>query len=65
VEVFAEAYKSKKTDLDHVLKMIRSDQVIVTGMCCMEAQSFLSELHTIADRVRNVQVYTCLNMKEY
>lgn len=63
--VFTEAYQSKKTDLDHVLKMIQSNEVIVTGMCCMEAQSFLSELHTISDRVKNVQVYTCLNMKEY
>jgi acyl-CoA hydrolase len=63
--VFQEAYVSKKTTLDNVLNLVRSDQVIVTGMCCMEAQDFLSQLHTISHRVRNVQVYTCLNMKEY
>jgi acyl-CoA hydrolase len=62
---FYKDYAAKKTDHHHVLSQIKSNDVIVCGMAATEPQQLLTDLHTIADRVKNVEVYTCLNMKGY
>ena len=62
---FFKDYESKKTDHQEILAHIKSNQVIVCGMAAMEPQQFLTDLHTIANKVKNVEVYTCLNMKAY
>ena len=62
---FYKDYESKKTDHQEVLAHIKSNDVIVCGMAAMEPQQFLTDLHTIADKVKSVEVYTCLNMKAY
>lgn len=62
---FIKQYDAKKTDVEHVLSSIKSNEIIVSGMACMEPQLFLSRLHEISEKVSNVEVYTCLNMKNY
>ena len=44
------------------LSLIKDGDNIVTGMAAMEAKAILGELHTIADKVKNVMVTTCLSM---
>ena len=55
-------YHHKIASLEDVLAKIKSDDVIVSGLASAEPRLFLSQLHTIADRVRNVTVTTCLPM---
>ncbi len=62
---FYKDYESKKMDHMDVLQTIKSDDVIVCGMAVMEPQQFLTDLDKIANKVKNVEVYTCLNMKAY
>ncbi len=62
---FFNDYNKKKTTHTDVLNSVKSSDVIVCGMAGMEPQTFLTDLHTIANRVRNVEIYTCLNMKTY
>ena len=62
---FYKDYESKRTSCEQVLSHIKTDDVIVCGMAAMEPQCFLTDLHTIAHRVKNVGVYTCLNMNPY
>jgi len=62
---FNDLYNAKKTKVENVLSLIKSNEIIISGMACMEPQVFLSRLHEISGSVRNVEVYTCLNMKNY
>lgn len=55
-------YRSKIATVADVLAKIKSDDVIISGLASAEPRLFLSQLHTIADRVRNVTVTTCLPM---
>lgn len=47
------------------LDMVQSGDYIITGLGAAEARAFLSELHTIADRVKDVMVTNCLPMGAY
>lgn len=53
-------YRTKLIDIDQALALVKSGDVIVTGLGAAEAGLFMSQLHTIADRVRNVTVTNCL-----
>ncbi|MBP8640303.1 MAG: acetyl-CoA hydrolase/transferase family protein [Oscillospiraceae bacterium] len=53
-------YRTKLVDIDQALALVKSGDVIVTGLGAAEAGLFMSRLHTIADRVRNVTVTNCL-----
>lgn len=55
-------FKNKIITIEQALDMIKSNDVIVTGLGSAEAQATLSQLHTIADRVSNVTTTTCLPM---
>ena len=55
-------YSNKLISVNDALKMIKSGDVIVTGLGASEARETLSQLHTIADQVENVKVTTCLPM---
>ncbi len=57
-------YKEKIISVKEALEKIKSNDVIVSGMAASEAREILSQLHTIADRVENVTVTTCLPMKD-
>lgn len=58
-------YKSKIITVEEALKLVKSNDHIVTGLGCSEAKAFLKQLHTIADRVENVTVNNCLPMDNY
>jgi len=55
-------YKDKLISVQQALAMIKSNDVIVTGLGAAEAKATLSQLHTIADIVKNVKTTTCLPM---
>lgn len=54
--------QSKYISVEQALSLVKSDDVIVTGLGSAEAGLFMGALHTIADRVRNVTVTNCLPM---
>lgn len=57
-------YQDKFITVNEALGMIKSDDIIVTGLGAAEARETLLALHTIADRVKNVKVTTCLPMAD-
>jgi len=58
-------YKDKLITVEEALNMVKSNDSIVSGMAAAEGKEFLKNLHTIADRVKNVNVTTCLPMGDY
>ncbi|MEN3009166.1 acetyl-CoA hydrolase/transferase C-terminal domain-containing protein [Pseudothermotoga sp.] len=60
-----EVYAKKLVDIETVLSLVQSNQIIVVGMTPMEPKVFLRNLHKVADKVENVTVFTCLNMENY
>ncbi len=58
-------YTSKIISVEKALSFVESDNCIMTAVAAAAPQAFLSELHTIADRVRNVNVNLCLSLRSY
>ena len=58
-------YREKLITVEDALKLVKSDSCIVTAVAAAEPQAFLGELHTIADRVKNVNVNICLSLRSY
>ena len=58
-------YKSKLTAVDDAVARIRSDDDVIVAMCASEPQGCMSRFHTVADRVENVRVFSCLTLKPY
>lgn len=56
------SYKDKIITISEALNLVESNSMIVTGLGAAEAQLFMNNLHTIADRVENVTVTNCLPM---
>jgi acyl-CoA hydrolase len=56
------SYKNKLITINDALGLVKSNDMIVTGLGSAEAQLFMNNLHTIADRVENVTVTNCLPM---
>lgn len=56
---------AKVITLAKALSLVKSGDVIVSGLGCGEAREFFSHLHEIADRVKNVTVTNSLPMGEY
>ncbi|MEA4814018.1 MAG: acetyl-CoA hydrolase/transferase C-terminal domain-containing protein [Oscillospiraceae bacterium] len=52
-------YSSKLISIEQALAMVKSNDQIVTGLGAAEAGAFMENLHTIADRVRNVTITNC------
>lgn len=55
-------YKSKIISVEKALELVQSNYQIVSGLGAMEARNFLGSLHTVADRVNNVTITSCLPM---
>ena len=55
-------YSTKIITVEQALEMVNSGDVIVTGLGAAEAGAFMGQLHTIADRVRDVMITNCLPM---
>lgn len=58
-------YEEKLITVQEALNLVKSDSCIVTAVAAAEPQAFLGELHTIADRVKNVNVNICLSLRSY
>lgn len=58
-------YKNKVISVDEAIQMVKSNDYIVTGLGAAAGDSFLNELHRVADRVEDVIISTCLPMKDY
>ena len=58
-------YNEKLISVQEALSFVKSDSCIVTAVAAAEPQAFLGELHTIADRVKNVNVNICLSLRSY
>ncbi|MEG2086159.1 MAG: acetyl-CoA hydrolase/transferase C-terminal domain-containing protein, partial [Clostridia bacterium] len=58
-------YKDKLITTEQALKLVKSGDDIVTGLGPAAAHSFLSKLHTIADRVTNVKVNSTLVLEQF
>ena len=52
--------KGKYITIDEALNLIKSGDVIVTGLGAAEAKEMSKNLHKIADKVKDVTVTTCL-----
>lgn len=53
-------YQDKIITVEKALDMVKSNMYIFTGLGGSEAQLFMSKLHTIKDRVKNVHITNCL-----
>jgi len=60
-----EKYKSKVISLEEALSKIKDGDQVITGLGGSEARHFLRNIHTIADKVDDVTVVTCLPMENY
>ena len=55
-------FKDKLISIKDALNLVKSNDIIVTGLGAAEAQLFMKNLHTIAGRVENVSITNCLPM---
>jgi acyl-CoA hydrolase len=62
---FQELYKSKRVTAEEILDKVESNDEIIVAMAASEPVHLLEKLHTIAGRVENVNVVSCLPMKGY
>lgn len=60
-----ESWMKKLVLMDEVLGRIMSNDTVVVGMAAAQPQGFLSSLHGIRERVRNVKVISCLLLRDY
>jgi len=58
-------YRSKLITASEAVRLVQSNDYIVTGVAASEGKEFFRHLPEIADRVRDVRVSTCLNMENY
>ncbi len=60
-----EIYNSKLITVEEAINKIKTDDNIVSALSAAEPREMLSKLHTVANKVRNVNVATCLPMGDY
>ena len=56
---------AKYVTINEALELVQSGDYIVTGLGAAEGRAFMTDLHTIADRVKDVTVSNCLPMGAY
>ena len=59
------SYKDKLITAQEAVKLVKSNDHIVTGLGASEAKEFLSNLHLIGEEVENVSFSNCLPMGNY
>ncbi|CUP08571.1 MAG: acetyl-CoA hydrolase/transferase family protein [Clostridium baratii] len=62
---YLKEYKEKLITTEKALNLVKSGDEIVCSLGPCEPKGFLSKLHTIKDRVENVNVVTMLSLNEY
>lgn len=58
-------YKQKIITAKEAVKLVKSNDEIITGLGAGEGKNFLMELHTVADKVNNVTITNCLPMSDF
>jgi acyl-CoA hydrolase len=58
-------YKQKQITREEALSKIKSSDHVISALAAAEPKGILTDLHTIADRVQDVTVVTCLPMGGY
>lgn len=58
-------YNSKFISISEAVNKIESHQDVIVAMCASEPQGCMSQFHTVADRVEDVRVFSCLTLKPY
>ncbi|MBR7082337.1 MAG: 4-hydroxybutyrate--acetyl-CoA CoA transferase [Oscillospiraceae bacterium] len=56
---------AKYATISEALAVVKNGDYIVTGLGASEGKEFMTNLHTIADRVKDVTVSNCLPMNAY
>lgn len=56
---------AKYVTISEALAVVKNGDYIVTGLGASEGKEFMTNLHTIADRVKDVTVSNCLPMNAY
>ena len=56
---------AKYVSITEALALVKDNDYIVTGLGSAEGREFMTNLHTIADRVKGVMVSNCLPMGAY
>ena len=62
---YKELYRSKLTDVEGALSMIRDGDVVIGGAVGQEPQACLNNLHTLAGKVHGVKYMSGLGMRSY
>ncbi|NTW95498.1 MAG: acetyl-CoA hydrolase/transferase family protein [Erysipelotrichaceae bacterium] len=57
-------YSKKIISAQEAVKLVKSGDMIITGLGCAEGRDFLSQLHTVAKAVKGVTVTNCLPMSD-
>ena len=62
---YQDEYKKRLISIPEAVSKIKSDNNIVVAMCASEPQGCMGQFHSIAERVENVRVFSCLTLKPY
>lgn len=60
-----EEYRRRLVSIDEAIQVIKSGDDVIVAQCASEPQGTMSRLHTIADRVTDVRVFSVLTLKPY
>jgi acyl-CoA hydrolase len=60
-----QVFKDKQITRDEALSKIKSGDQVISALAAAEPKGMLTDLHTIADKVQDVVVVTCLPMESY
>ena len=53
------SYQDKLISLEKALSLVKSGDIIVTGLGCAEAGLFMENIHTLAGKVKDVKIVNC------
>ena len=60
-----ERIKDRIINVDEALNLVKDNDQIVTGLGATEGREFLSNIHKLHGKVKNVTVNNCLPMNNY
>ena len=58
-------YQKRTTDINTAVSLITSGNDVIVAQCASEPQGCMSRFHIVADRVRDVRVFSVLTLKPY
>ncbi len=58
-------YKGKLISIEQAVSLIKSETDVIVAQCASEPQGCMSQFHLVADKVKNVQVFSVLTLKPY